>query len=216
MSSGASDDFLCRIIGFSQDVFMKAVSSLDTSFFNHIHDYPMYRHESENGRWREMELWTDMAAMLFSAKNHVSDEKMEVNFLQSLFPWMSKAVSKPVMERNGYGRRQSLCHKFFSLVHEYGAQNHDVAFYCNKLCISQRYLSEIINEYADGKSPKQIICEQAVAEIKVRLDNPSETVTSIADELNFCDGAGLSSFFKRHEGISPTEYRRRMLSHLRP
>ena len=47
-----------------------------------------------------------------------------------------------------------------------------------------------------GKSPKLLIDEQLVAEVKVLLADPALSVTEIAQRLNFVDQSYLSRFFK--------------------
>lgn len=108
-------------------------------------------------------------------------------------------------------RMRSLCHRFLGLVHEYAATEHGVNFYAGKLCISPRYLNRITSMYVDGLSPKKIIDDQLVAEIKVRLCDPSLSITEIAADLNFSDQTYMSTFFRRLTGISPVEYRRSVI-----
>ncbi|MBO8471441.1 MAG: AraC family transcriptional regulator [Bacteroidetes bacterium] len=76
------------------------------------------------------------------------------------------------------------------------------------MCISPRYLNKITVRHVDGLSPKNIIDDQLLAEIKVRLVNSSLSITQIAGELNFSDQTYMSSFFRRLTGRSPADYRK--------
>ena len=93
------------------------------------------------------------------------------------------------------------------LVRDHGAQEHQVAFYSEKLCITPRYLHQITVRYMGGRSPKQLIDEQLVAEIKVLLSEPDLSVTEIAERLHFTDQSCLTRFFKKHTGLSPRDSR---------
>ena len=66
------------------------------------------------------------------------------------------------------------------LIHEHAAQEHQVAFYAEKLCITPRYLNEITASAVNGKTPKDFIDEQLTAEIKVQLNNPDLSIAEIA------------------------------------
>ena len=106
-----------------------------------------------------------------------------------------------------YSRKQILYYQFLKLVREYSTREHQVAFYADKLCITSRYLNEIISLYVNGRTPKQLIDEQLTAEIKVLLDDPHLSVTEIAQHFNFPDQSYLSRFFKKNTGLSPKEFR---------
>ena len=93
------------------------------------------------------------------------------------------------------------------LVREHGTRQHLVPFYADSLCITPRYLYEATTQYLDGKTPKQLIEEQLVAEIKVLLNNPALSATEIAAQLNFADQSCLTRFFKKYTGLSPKAYR---------
>lgn len=82
-----------------------------------------------------------------------------------------------------------------------------MAFYSEKLCITPRYLHQITVRYMGGRSPKQLIDEQLVAEIKVLLSEPDLSVTEIAERLHFTDQSCLTRFFKKHTGLSPRDSR---------
>ena len=114
---------------------------------------------------------------------------------------------KRMAEARRNERKNLISHKFVRLVRENSVKEHMLPFYAGKLGISTRYLSDIVTENFDGKTPKQLIDEQLTAEIKVRLDNPVFTVSEIADYFNFPNHTSMSRFFKRNTGMSPMEYR---------
>ena len=65
----ASDDFTVRLLMFPKDVFLKAVLPIDTPYLNYTHEHPCYRHtedERSQATWVQINLWMDMAQMLFA------------------------------------------------------------------------------------------------------------------------------------------------------
>lgn len=57
------------------------------------------------------------------------------------------------------------------------------------------------------QSPKEIIEQMIIVEIKTYLSNTNLSIKNIAAEMNFEDPSYMCRFFRRHTGSSPTEYR---------
>lgn len=206
----ASADFEARVLMFPKEVFLKAVLPIDTPYFNYTHKHPCYRHtadERSQGTWREVNLWMDMARMLFSGHGSPFRRQQEYNYLQGLLMWLFNTIQEKLSVGRRYSRQQVLCHRFMQLVREHGTREHQVAFYAGKLCVTPRYLHTVTSRYMNGRSPKQLIDEQLVAEIKVLLGEPDLSVTEIAAQLNFADQSYFTRFFKKNTGLSPRAYR---------
>ena len=209
-----ADDLCFRGILFPKRRFTDVVANLDTALFNYMHEYPCYVYDGSAERiaaFSGMNLWMDMARMLFSGTFSSDDLRVqeEDNFLHGLFLWMRRTLDIGGRAgESGKDRTVALCHRFLGLVHEFAAQEHSVQFYADRLCISPRYLNKITVRHVDGLSPKNIIDDQLLAEIKVRLVNSSLSITQIAGELNFSDQTYMSSFFRRLTGRSPADYRK--------
>ena len=207
----ATDDFRARTLLFPQDVFLKAILPIDTPYFNYTHEHPCYRHtpdERSQKTWREVLLWMDMGRMLFADNRSPFQPQQQHNYLQSLLMWLFNTIPDKLAASGArYDRKQQLCHRFMHLVRQHAARQHAVPFYADRLCITPRYLYQATTQYLGGKSPKQLIDEQLVAETKVLLNAPALSVTEIAAQLGFADQSCLTRFFKRQTGLSPKEYR---------
>ena len=81
-----------------------------------------------------------------------------------------------------------------------------MVFYADRLCISTRYLSTIIRSVAHSTA-KEFIDRSVVLEIKMLLESTELSVQEIAYRLHFPDQSYLGRFFKKHTGVSPTEFR---------
>lgn len=206
----ASDDFRARVLLFPKAVFLTAMLPIDTPYFNYTHEHPCYRHTPDDRSqktWREINLWMDVAQMLFAGTKPQFRQLQEANFMQSLLLWLFGTIPEKVSAGKSYSRKQMVCYRFMQLVREYGTREHRVEFYADRLCITPRYLHRAMVEHWGGKSPKLLIDEQLVAEVKVLLADPALSVTEIAQRLNFVDQSYLSRFFKKYTGLSPKEYR---------
>ena len=96
--------------------------------------------------------------------------------------------------------------KFNSLIRDYIRQRRTVQFYAEQLCISSKYLIEIIKK-SSGKTPHEVIDEALLKEAYVMLGNPELTISEIAFELQFNSASAFGRFFKKHTSVSPSEYR---------
>lgn len=202
----ASDNFHVRLLLYPKKIFLQAAISLDTTYFNYMREFPQYDHGEES--WKNVNLWIDMAQLLFRRPSSAFRERLELNFLQSMLMWIFSSIPDTyVSKAESYTRKQLLFHKFMHLIHEHAAQMHQVSFYAEQLCISPRYLNEITLSFSNGKTPKALIDEQLTAELKVLLNNPALSIAEIASLCHFPDSSYLSRFFKKNTGIAPKAFR---------
>ena len=102
--------------------------------------------------------------------------------------------------------REEMLKRFITLVSQHAAQERNIPFYANQLCLAPHYLSTLVKQ-ASGRTVMEWINEVAVKEIKVWLAYSNETSAQIAYRLNFPSHSALSKFFKRETGMTPSEYR---------
>ena len=130
-----------------------------------------------------------------------------VHLLLSLYN-ASDNIDKPLQSDNSKRSRQLLNH-FFELVSEntlLGQRN--ISFYAERLCVSERYLFKVCKKET-GKTPKNLINEFLIGQIKNALLTTEMTHQQIADQFNFPDQSAFGQFFKRQEGMSPSEFRQK-------
>ena len=93
----ASDDFTVRLLMFPKEVFLKAVLPIDTPYLNYTHEHPCYRHtedERSQATWLQINLWMDMAQMLFCGNVSPFRQQQEYNFLQGLLMWLFNTIQE--------------------------------------------------------------------------------------------------------------------------
>lgn len=104
------------------------------------------------------------------------------------------------------GRGNIVVKKFLQLVEENYQNNLTVNEYAYKLSVTPNHLTQTVNQLT-GKTSSQIIKAKQVLEIKRLLVHTNLSVTEIAGKLNFPDQSYFTRFFKRETGISPLQYR---------
>lgn len=97
--------------------------------------------------------------------------------------------------------------KFFELLFRNYRRQRKTEFYAEKLNITPKYLSKIIKDET-GNSVQDWIFQLILFETKSLLRSTNMNVTEIAEHFNYPDSTSFGKFFKKHEGLTPIEYRR--------
>ena len=141
----------------------------------------------------------------------VARNKMITALLVHLLLTLYNASDRPenTTQSDNSKRSRQLLNHFFELVGENilsGQRN--IPFYAEKLCVSERYLFKVCKKET-GKTPKDLINEFLVGQIKNALLTTEMTHQQIADQFDFPDQSAFGQFFKRQEGMSPSEFRQK-------
>lgn len=203
---GASDDFSIFIFGFHGDMLREVCMRLDPVFFRFLKEKPCYTLPEEFTRAIKGLMAATTA--IYADRENRFRSQIARNHLQSFILDIYDKCYRffTTQEIEGGDRQTQLLEKFIAMVHENSSTQREVNYYANKLCISTKYLSGICRNIT-GDSAKTIIDKFAILQIKVLLQSTHLNIQEIADQLNFPDQSYLGRYFKRHEGISPIEYR---------
>lgn len=201
-----SDDFTISLFGFPLNMFHEASFRMEPGFFGFLKEHPCYVPPKENTGAANGMMQTTEA--VYSDKQNRYRDLIAKNqlrcFLLDIYDKSYRFFGRQQIE--GSNRQDELFKKFMTLVHEYSSSEREVSFYADKLCISTKYLTSICR-HVSGASAKMIIDNFALLEIKVLLQSTELSIQEISDRLNFPDQSYMGRYFKRHEGISPKEYR---------
>ena len=96
--------------------------------------------------------------------------------------------------------------RYKELVEENYANNLTINNYADILNISSKTLTNITKEFV-GKSASQIISERIILETQRLLKFTSLQISEIAFRVGFEDASYFVKYFKRHAGVSPSNYR---------
>lgn len=153
---------------------------------------------------------------LLNKINSINDNYFAEEILQSLFNILLLEIGSIIKrDKLTYSsssiRQRDLALKFISYLDFHFKNRHNVEFYAKKLNISSKYLNRIVH-LVFGKSPKELIHEKVINEIKINLLSSDLNISQIALEFNFSDQSVMGKFFKRHVGISPVRFRYKKLT----
>ena len=205
----ASPDFECLCImltteyyhGFVQDV--KNVSSLLLFSMNN----PVVPLTN-----KEIQVFTNYFETIrekMADTNHHYRSPLVKALLLAMFYDMSNVIYR--VERQGnrkHTRAEAIFANFIRLLEENFRTQHRVSWYAEQLCITPKYLSEIVKKIS-LRTPNEWIDSYVILEARVLLKNTTKSIKEITDELNFPNQSFLGKYFKEHVGVSPSEYRKR-------
>ena len=203
---GKSNDFNLSFFASYGEMFREACLRLDPPFFHYLKENPCYTLPED--ATRGINGLMDATSAIYidyenRFRNHIARNHLQ-SFLLDIYDKTYRYFTKSEIE--GSNRQDEIFGKFIAMVHEHFCSQRDVTFYANKLCISTKYLTGICRNVT-GNSAKKIIDDFAILEIKVLLQSSKLNIQEIADKLGFPDQSYLGRYFKRHEGMSPAEYR---------
>lgn len=114
-------------------------------------------------------------------------------------------------ERRGRTSRDELhFHQFLELLVTNYRSEHQVEFYAGKLNITPHYLTLIVKRLS-GQTVSGLIFELLFTEAKLLLKQPNMPIQAITAEFHFSDQSAFGKFFKRKSGLSPKDFRRKMI-----
>ena len=129
--------------------------------------------------------------------------------LLAMFYDMSNVIYR--VERQGnrkHTRAEAIFANFIHLLEQNFRTQRRVSWYAEQLCITPKYLSEIVKKIS-LRTPNEWIDSYVILEARVLLKNTTKSIKEITDELNFPNQSFLGKYFKEHVGVSPSEYRKR-------
>lgn len=143
-----------------------------------------------------------------SRHNHCYHNELIRNELRCLLMEISDIVihKSDISSKKVLRNKNEIIMRFVKLMNTNCKEQHSVEFYANELCIDPKYLSRILKSL-NGKTASQWIDEAIISEAQLHLRNNDLTIQQIADILNFSDQSSFGKFFKKHCGLSPSNFR---------
>ena len=207
--SYASPDLSISYITFSNAFFQEATVRLDPSFFHFLKENPVVTLPVE--RTRTINGLIIALEDLYKDKENCFRLQILRNYIQSFLLDIYDKTHR-IFEQNrpeGISRQEELFKRFIQLIHKHCLNQREVSFYAQKMFITPRYLSAITQVVA-GETAKNIIDKHVILEIKVLLESTDLSIQEIANRLQFPDQSFFGRYFKKHTGISPQDYRRKL------
>ena len=103
-------------------------------------------------------------------------------------------------------RVRELFNRFMMLMERDYKISRDVNYYAELMNITPKYLTNIVRQVS-GHTPKTIVDQYVILQIRMQLMRTSQSVKEMAWEYHFTDVSFFCRYFKKHTGMTPQHYR---------
>ena len=103
-------------------------------------------------------------------------------------------------------RVRELFNRFMMLLENNYKQSRDVNYYADLMHITSKYLTNIVRQVT-GHTPKTIIDQYVILQLKLQLKRAGQSIKEIAWEYHFTDTSFFCRYFKKHTGLTPQKIR---------
>ncbi len=104
-------------------------------------------------------------------------------------------------------RVRKLFNLFMRLMERDYKLSRDVNYYASQMNITPKYLTTIVRLVTDH-TPKAIIDQYVILQIKTQLRRTPQSVKEIAWEYHFADASFFCRYYKKHTGVTPQQERK--------
>lgn len=205
--SALSADFSARYVSLSEPMIETAYYRIaSASLWEYLHYAPILRLSPEQRKlvsgWSDQMEW--ILTNLTGAHRSALLNNNAYNLFIAIDAELGKAIETKRLVRKD--RAWEIITRFWSLLTNHSFRERAVRFYADALRITPDYLNKVCRR-AYGISPKALIEQQLLVEMKSYLTDTRLPVSEIADRLNFEDASYMCRFFRRKTGCSPLEFR---------
>ena len=201
-----SQDFEVEILAFSSFIQLAALNQLENVSVNAL---------KKNRRLDTPETAsaaTGMVRVLKPAIDTCSVRELcfiSVMQLRAFYMLYQVMLRRNQIEVDSFkSRGDELFFRFRQLLAEHYRESRSVTFYADKLCITTRYLTDIVQQHY-GRSPKDAIDIYTVMQIRLDLLQSDVTLSELANKYHFSSPSFFSDYFRRNAGCSPQDYRQK-------
>lgn len=208
--TGVSPGFAASYVSLSEAMIETAYYKINSmALWEHLHHEPILR---LSPRQRQLaEEWMGQMEWILTHIGGADRTALLNNNAYNLFVAVGTELARTA-GLNTPGRKDrawAITCRFWSLLTLHVSTRRSVKFYAEALNITPDYLNKVCRR-AYGSSPKSLIDQQLIVEMKELLTDTQLSVAEIAVRFRFEDASYLCRFFRRMTGCSPQEFRHRL------
>lgn len=201
-----TDDLFIELLSFSTDFIIDLNLPKDYDIFDKVKETPCLQISEEDVKY--LLNYHNLIVTAFNRDKHLYSNEIIKGLLSVLvteiISMYKLSDSKEIDSKRTRGKE--ITEKFMKLLLTHHKQEHNTAFYADKLFMSTKYLSSVLKKET-GKSINSWIYEAVITSAKILLKSSNLTVLQISEELNFPNPSFFGKFFKQYTGMTPMDFR---------
>jgi AraC family transcriptional activator of pobA len=203
----ASSKFDGKIILFTDRFFCKNQDDIDllnsTILFNDLLETSAVKPGSVK---EDLSSLIKLMQRELDNKSHALQRDILQNYLHSFLLLSDQERRKQGFKEIPKGPDKDYTILFVALLNEHFATIKSVQAYADKIHISEKRLSRATSAVL-GKSPKEVINDRVLLEIKRLLVHTNQTIKEIGFILGFNEPTNFIKYFRQQTGHTPSEFR---------
>lgn len=204
-----SDDFQSRMVSYKRAY----ITTLSLKF-NRLITYRYFRQQMNIGvplSTADLEVVWKSVNFLKYILDQETDMIYKKEIVEHLFSVFCYLIAGIISQEDNsamsqMSRKEEIVFLFLNDLANHHLNNRSVEFYAERQSVTTRHLSSVLKSVT-GKSASQIIASIVINEAKVYLNSSKMPISEISTVLGFSDQYSFSHFFKKHLGLSPSQYR---------
>lgn len=207
-----SGKFDGKLILFTDGFFCKSQDDIDflksTILFNDLLETSPL---NPGGIRESLDKIAELMRIALSAPGNVAQRDILQNYLHSFLLLCDQEKRKQGFTEIPKGADKDYAILFISLVNDHFSKVRSVQAYADMIHISEKKLNRATSQVL-GKSPKEVISQRVLLEIKRLLVYTNQTIKEIGFGLGFNEPTNFIKYFRQQTGQTPSEFRE---AHLR-
>lgn len=203
-----SEDCRAAIIAFSNIDYIPKIE-LDKLLMQKVDVSNHYKvsldaHDTQEFVALYTQLWERMENPRYTPfKSVIINSYVQIFFCNVLSIVLSQTASGPELPKS---RSMQMYDRFIKEVRRHYARERSISFYADKLCVTPKYLSQVIYRVS-GRYAGDWIRDYVIFEAKALLKSGEYTVQQVSEMLHFPNPSFFGKYFKASTGLSPLKYR---------
>lgn len=203
----SSNDVKMMVVVISSTYSFQNIDSSLVVHFMRFMSKPVFTHLTDERMFKICELYHSLRN-IFSMENFKFKEQAINGIMQfgAAFAcqWICDIADQQIEDKS-LTHQQQLFDHFLELVLKYHMKERSVTFYAEQMCITPKYLSQIVVKVS-GRYAVDWIRDQVILKAKALLRSRQYTVQQISDMLTFPNPSFFGKYFRQEVGMSPRQY----------
>jgi AraC-like DNA-binding protein len=189
------------ILSFSPKMAEKLTSPFSLSQLARVYMHPTWQMSEK--KTQRMVHYLELMREVLDDKNRLAALYLLDSLIFCLSDYYEEEPTQAQLPRS-----EEITGQFLVLVDGNCHQHHSLDWYASEMCLSTRYVANTVKQTL-GFTASSCIERALVQRAKVMLSTSATPIQQIADRLGFQNQSHFGTFFKRHEGCSPKDFRMR-------